>query len=317
MTEYNYSPEAFEHYNLKAKRIGDWVGNTHQYPPADPFRPLPGEPVISPSDSISRSGSPPLNPYYPQQQPMVMLGQPQHYLSPPPYYGPPQQAYYATPQGMISPTYSAGHGSSSSRRHRSNRHGHHHSSGSRSHHASPSSGSIPLPSGLGTAYVPTTSLTPQSTMSMARSYSTPPHATASYFEYSPYGPATTNPYVVYGAQQQQLMQPAQMVYPASASASPYVYTTPNGSLSPYSAQSASYSRPSSSHSHSHSHSHRSSRSQSRSRSYSQALVPASSSSTPWMQPNPNQPLVVPFGNGGHVIVPARGQPVSVIVSCPL
>ncbi|KAJ8489814.1 hypothetical protein ONZ45_g13432 [Pleurotus djamor] len=39
MTEYDYSPEAYERYIAKQHAIASWVDNTKQYPPANPFVP--------------------------------------------------------------------------------------------------------------------------------------------------------------------------------------------------------------------------------------------------------------------------------------
>lgn len=44
MTEYDYSPEAYEQHLAKQARIARWVDNTNEYTPANPFHPLPDVP---------------------------------------------------------------------------------------------------------------------------------------------------------------------------------------------------------------------------------------------------------------------------------
>ncbi|KAF7430969.1 hypothetical protein PC9H_006684 [Pleurotus ostreatus] len=39
MTEYDYSPEAYERYMAKQHSIANWVSKTNSYPPANPFVP--------------------------------------------------------------------------------------------------------------------------------------------------------------------------------------------------------------------------------------------------------------------------------------
>jgi len=314
MTEYDYSPDAFERHLAKLDGIAKWVDKTKQHEPVNPFAPLPGE-HAHPSDSYPHS--PPRSPPQIQQQP---YGYPYSYQYQYPYqtashypqlYYPtqPQHAFYATPQGIISPTYSSMHTSSSSRHHRSRR-----SSGSRSHRPSPTQPLLPMALG-------------------PRSYSTPPLQT------SPYGSS----YVI----QQPLMQAvgvAQPMYPlptgyttmpasgSTPAGSPYsAYSVPQIAMAPVSrGRSKSRSR-SGSYSASRSSSHYSGRSKSRSRSYS-ILYPSQSQpqvqtsnvymgaygshSTPFLQATPDQPLVVPIngGVGGYVVVPAKGQGVTVVVS---
>lgn len=53
MTEYDYSPEAYEQHLAKQARIARWVDNTNEYTPANPFRPLPGVPDERSSPSPS------------------------------------------------------------------------------------------------------------------------------------------------------------------------------------------------------------------------------------------------------------------------
>jgi len=41
MTEYDYSPDAYERYLAKQASIARWVDNTHEFSPVDPSHPLP------------------------------------------------------------------------------------------------------------------------------------------------------------------------------------------------------------------------------------------------------------------------------------
>jgi len=89
MSEYDFSPEAIEQHLVKQQRIARWVDKTLEESPSNPFQPLPSEHSTT---HVPTS--------YPQ--------------SPPPQ---PQPAFYATPQGMISPTYSHSHIHGHSQRH--------------------------------------------------------------------------------------------------------------------------------------------------------------------------------------------------------
>ncbi|KAF8175801.1 hypothetical protein BJ912DRAFT_704907 [Pholiota molesta] len=291
MTTYDFSPEARDRQNAKLAGIARWSENNAQHPFVDPY-----EPELRPSDSLSNAGvqSPP--PYYAQPhggfhpqaypQPQGPYLQPQTYYPQPAYPG-----YYPMAQPMASPTYTTPYAASS--RKRSRRHGHHHTSGSRSHHASPSTAETSLQSSgdLGTRYVPTVSMHSGSTMT--RSYSTPPHSAGSYFV--PYSGG-------HPAQQRQLAQPAQIVYPTSAAPvlTPYGYTTAaTGTLSPYGP--SAHTHHSSPRSHSHHSSHSRSRSISRSHSMMHSPVPVPA--------HTSQTLVLPYGNGGHVVFPPPGATV--------
>lgn len=95
MTEYDYSPEAMERHLATQQRIARWVDNTLEHSPANPFIPLPGEHAAT-------------QPQTPQSQP-----QPQPYPHPHP-------AFYTTPQGVISPTYSSSHRTGSNQMHNPN-----------------------------------------------------------------------------------------------------------------------------------------------------------------------------------------------------
>ncbi|KAF9475963.1 hypothetical protein BDN70DRAFT_883057 [Pholiota conissans] len=288
MTEYNYAPQARREEEARRSRIARWRESNH-HPFNDSY-----EDELRPSDSLSNVGTPPPEQYYyPQPQPAVLYPPqlyPQPYLQPQQYYSQPTYPVYYPPatQPFLNPTQISPY------KKRSRRYGHHHTSGSRSHHASPSSGTLSLQSpssgDLASRYVPTVSL--QSASSMARSYSTPPgHSAGSYYIAYP---------GAYPAQQQQLIQPAPIVYPTSAPVgAPYGYPPATGALSPYEPSISSR------HSGSRSHSHRS-RSRSRSGSYSYPRsAPVQPTPAAWPAPaNPAQPLVVPYGNGGHVVVPA-------------
>ncbi|KIM40802.1 hypothetical protein M413DRAFT_168270 [Hebeloma cylindrosporum] len=320
MTEYDYSPDAVERHMAKLDGIAKWVDRTKQHEPANPFVPLPGEQRISPSDSYPQSPlqspphiQPPPHGYpssYQYQYPYQTA--PQSYVQPQVYYpAQPQQAFYATPQGMISPTYSSMHMAPSSRHRRSRHSSSRHSSGSHSLHPSPTSTNyLPLPTALG-----------------QRSYSTPP------LQSNPYGTS-------YMGQQQPLMQAvgfAQPTYtgyttmPATGSTpagSPYsAYSVPQVAMPPVSrGRSKSRSR-SESYSASRSSSHRS---KSRPRSiypaapqpqvqtspnlYGMTMGAYGAHSTPYLQPTAEQPVVVPIngGVGGYDVVPAQGQGITVV-----
>ncbi|KDR72319.1 hypothetical protein GALMADRAFT_143166 [Galerina marginata CBS 339.88] len=270
MTEYDYSPGARERYLVKQAQIADWVNQTQQHEPANPFMSIPGE--HTPSETYN----PPLQPYQPTPQYPYQIPQ----LQP---------AFYATPQGLVSPTYS-----SSSKRHRQ-RHNHqhgsgHYTSGSKSQvRPSPQTATFALPMNTG-PYAPM----PQ------RSASTPPSLTVlnSNGMVVPVAMSSSQSYFGYPAQQHQFYQPQLLGYPA-----PYLTSPP--------VMNQSYS-PSSSHTHSRPSS---SRHSSRSRDYSyqpQANYAAATLQSPSYgqvyQPSSNQPVVIPMGAGGYVIVPA-GQSV--------
>jgi hypothetical protein len=133
MTEYDYSPEAFERYLATQQRIARWVDQTLEQSPANPFIPLPPGDHSHDDDDAQM-----------------------------PYSHPPHPAFYATPEGVISPTYSH------SRRHR-----HRHDSSPRGTH-------VVMPPG----YRPVAS----------RSFSTPPAPIRNYYSLpsTPY-PTTSSP----------------------------------------------------------------------------------------------------------------------------
>jgi hypothetical protein len=296
MTEYDYSPDAIERQNAKQAQIADWVDRTKQHEPANPFVPIPGE--HAPSETYD----PYPQPYHPRPQ----YPQAQY---PYQFQHQPQPAFYATHQGVISPTYA-----SSSKQHYHKRHhnSHHHRSGSKSLRPSPQTATAALPMGMGVSYAPT----PQ------RSVSTPPSMTmmTSNGMVVPVAMTSTQSYFGYPAQQQQLYQPLMSPPTMQGQGYPFPYVTSPPAMAP------AYSR-SSSHSHSHTNSRPSSSRHSSSHSYSQSqhqlnLMPQSPplQSPPYSAPygqvyhSPsNQPVVVPIngGSGGYVVVPA-GQSVHVL-----
>jgi len=307
MTEYDFSPEARERYLATQNRIARWVDQTNKQPAENPFVALPGEhgPVASgPPSSVGSSASaytPP--PHYPnatpQYQQQYVYGQ---YPNVNPYGQPqPYPAYYTTAQGVISPTYAS---ASTKHSHKSkSKHKHKHSSGSRSLHTSPPLGSVSLPKQAQLAYP-----------MMPRSISTPPsmmvaQAQGQTYIYPGYQTqptsASTTPYTSPTLQQMNA-QSAAAAYPFSAY--PYsAHTSPGPS--PYSSPPTfSYSRMPSSKSSSAHHSPRSHVSTPTGATYGNGAVS-------YLQPSPNQPVVVPIGGdgrGGYVVVPAAGQHVQVI-----
>ena len=133
MSEYDFSPEAIERHLATQRRIERWVDKTLEESPSNPFESLPSEA----SENSTTHGQTP----YTQSQP--------------------QPAFYATPQGVISPTYSNLHG-----------HGHGHS---QRHSLSPRPVIIPP------GYRPV----------MTRSFSSPPHPVSNFY---PSPPALYTPY---------------------------------------------------------------------------------------------------------------------------
>jgi len=69
MTEYDYSPEAYERHLAKQASIARWVDNTHEFTPGDPFNPLPSVPdehgpLTSPAPHSGQSNPAPTYSYY-------------------------------------------------------------------------------------------------------------------------------------------------------------------------------------------------------------------------------------------------------------
>ncbi|KIK00131.1 hypothetical protein K443DRAFT_679405 [Laccaria amethystina LaAM-08-1] len=123
MTEYDFSPEAYDRHLATQQRIGRWVDETERYPKQNPFIPLPPDPH-SPSDYVA--SAPPA--FSPPPGPHPTYGYEYGYSQP-------QTAPHSAP-----PTRP----SSAHRRH----HGHSRSKGFRvyaSASSSPHSNSTPLP----------------------------------------------------------------------------------------------------------------------------------------------------------------------------
>lgn len=169
MSEYDYSPEAFERHLATQRRIERWVDQTREQSPANPFMPLPGE--------------------YSDAQ------------TPHPH---PHPAFYATPEGVISPTYSH------SPRHYEHR-----------HNSSPRGTPVVMPPG----YRPVA----------GRSFSTPPVAVRNYYPLpsTPYptsSPLNSSPYASpYGSPYQS----SPVSFPSYSQASlhlvpapPHIYVNP-------------------------------------------------------------------------------------------
>ncbi|KAF9552279.1 hypothetical protein CPC08DRAFT_295279 [Agrocybe pediades] len=287
MTEYDYSPDAIERHLSKQAAIADWVRHTEQHDPANPFVPIPGEHPPSETFFSPPQAQYPSNPYqYPYQTPQAAQQQP-------------YPAYYAAPNGVISPTYLGGNKRHHHKHHHSSSH---HTSGSKSLRPSPhtSHSALPIvPNGL--LYAPT----PQ------RSVSTPPSVVN-----VPVASTSGQSFIGYQAHQKQLahplVSPPMMPNQAQMQSYPFQYMTPPAQqvVSPPYSRSSSYtiysnsgSRPSSAHtkhSHSRSHSHTP-------QGYSQ--YPGPMQVPPYgqtMQASSSQPMVVPFNNG-YVIIPNSGQ----------
>lgn len=296
MTEYDWSAQAAAQHREKLGRIEHWRHEAQQYPSYDPRA---GDPELTPYDSLSQAGEySSWNGTHPQLQPMG-YSYPQIYQPAPTYIQPQvhypqfaQPVYYPAAENASYMTYSHGQALRYTHTRKSSRHyGHHHTSGTRSHHASPSTASIPL-HGLAAQYIPTVSLEPQA---MERSYSSPPRSQSSYFT------ANCDRYPI----QQSLMEPIASTYPLSPPATTtYPYASPDGTLSPY-AQTVYTHRSSV---HSPSRPHRSSHSVSHDRPRSASHLPAMSGSVTYIQVNAApQPTVIPYGNGGQIILPPNGS----------
>ncbi|KAF9534079.1 hypothetical protein CPB83DRAFT_422709 [Crepidotus variabilis] len=135
MTEYDFSPAAYERAAATQNRIARWVDETKRHDPANPFVPIPGE-----HGSVYAPTSPPptIPDRTPPPQPSAQL--PQQYYSYQPQQ--PTPGYYTPPQAVVSPTYVTAH-----KRHKSKRH--HSKHGSRSLNPSPNNPpSIALPAAV-------------------------------------------------------------------------------------------------------------------------------------------------------------------------
>ncbi|KAF8805324.1 hypothetical protein BYT27DRAFT_7193057 [Phlegmacium glaucopus] len=310
MTEYDYSPEAIERQLATEQRIEKWVDQTSESSPANPFISLPGE-HTSPVPQ-------------PQSQP----------------------AFYATSQGVISPTYSS-----------SRKHGH-------SQYPSPSPRGTPITMPQGNRLVSSRSFsTLPSPVMKFHSPPCTPYPTGSPLNPSPHSSAykpspTSHP-------RPSRSQPSfHSVHSSNVNASPVIQQQPGGNTyvpynSPY--QLAPTFHPS--HSQSSFHSVHSSKihanpviqQQPGSNTYPPYNSPYQPSSTshpshsqssfhsfhsvhsshiyvnpviqqqpggntyPYFQPAPPQPVqvLVNKGGGGYVVVPAPGQQVQVMTQQPV
>ena len=290
MTEYDYSPDAMERHLAKQASIATWVERTKQHEPANPFIKLPDERVRQSS-------------HHQQQQPQVHA----------------QPTSHATPQRVVSPTYSSTHTSTSSTKNKSSSHR------TSSHQPSSSRG-----------------LHPSSTSSALPYSRSPPPQNWSYFISPPTSPNGAPYLMPHAGQPPSLMQPVnvvqQHVYSLSAGSTvsgsipayyvPQVTVVPSQILPTLQSRSSSYSQ-------SQSVSHQTDQSQSRSSSnlgqggqvvQSPSFVAqVQSSQNPYgetydprstlaIQPTPDKPVVVPIngGMGGYVVVASQG--VTIVVS---
>jgi len=193
MSEYDYSPEAIERHLATQQRVERWVDKTLEQSPSNPFESLPSE-ANENSTTTTTTTTHGQTPYTQSQ---------------------PQPAFYATPQGVISPTYSNLHG-----------HGHGHSQ-----RHSPSPRPVIIPQG----YRPV----------MTRSFSTdstPPHPVSNFYPsasapYTPYpniSPLNPSPYSSpYSSPYNSPYQPSQMSHSSHSQTSFHsvpsaqIYVNPN------------------------------------------------------------------------------------------
>ena len=241
MTEYDYSPDAIERHLAKQHQIAKWVDQTAEQSPCNPFVTLPDE------------------------HPAAQTSHPQ-----------PQPAFYATPQGVISPTYSS-----------SRKHGHGHS-----------------PYGPGnTTYV----TIPQGyTPVVGRSFSNPPtpvrrfYSTPStpYYNLYPTGPPLTSSPQGSPYHSPPISHPSHSPSSTFHSNPSYIQANPaiqqphggNPYFQPSYSQSSFHSTPS--------------------HIQGNPVMHPQPGSYPYLQP---QPMVVVRGDRSYVVVPAPGQQVQVMV----
>jgi len=240
MTEYDYSPDAIERHLAKQQQIANWVDQTDEHSPSNPFIPLPGEHTTQN----------------------------------------PQPAFYATPQGVISPTYS------SSRKHG---HGHGHSQ-----YHSPSSRGTPL-------------IIPQGYKLPVRSFSPPPMPVRHFYSlpttpYNTYptGSAFNNSSSPHGSPPYQSPPISHPSYSQTSFHSAPHHQQPGGNAyyQPSYSQSSFHSLP----------------------SYANPVIQQQYTGNAYFQPSPPQPVqvVVTGGRSGScVVVPAPGQHVQVIGPQPI
>lgn len=215
MTEYDFSPEAYERHLATQQRIGRWVDETEKYPKENPFIPQPPDPY-PPSDYVAFA--PPALPPPPGPQPTYDYGY---------GYSQPQTAPYSAPPTRPSSTH---------RRH----HSHSRSKGFRvyaSADSSPHSNSMPLPL-LHRNYRPDLvqsfpqPATASAVYPMPNGYgvasppqpqpnSYPPQSAVSYpTQYSAYQTTQTNPYP-----QSAISYPTQYSAHQTAQTNPYPQST--------------------------------------------------------------------------------------------
>ena len=288
MTEYDFSPQAYERHLATQTRISSWVNETNGHSPANPFLPLPGEhgSVVSPNSqppSSSTAGSP----YHTQ----------------------------ATRYDPASPVYiSHSSGSSKSKHRHQTRHG-------RSNFQPSSQFGIPvsLGGGLYTTATQAQMAQPMRTgsSSVTKSYSTPPSVmmlpyhssptpqnTTYFYATSPYAPSVTGStpmqHSMTSPSHQIRTQPFAQVY---SPAYTYQYPCSPLPLTPSSPGNVHSASPPATRTDS---------------VQSLLLSPTpSSGGVPYVQQHPHQPIVIPLGEGGkngYIVVPAAGQQVQVIVS---
>jgi hypothetical protein len=287
MTEYDFSPQAYDRYLASQTRISSWVDETNGHSPANPFLPLPGEhgSVVSPNShppSSSTTSSP----------------------------------HHTTRYGPASPVYIS-HSSGSSQP----KHSHQTRHGRSSFQPSPQFGiPVSLGGGLYTAATQAQIAQPMRTgPSVTKSHSTlpsviglpyhsshPPQNTTYFYATSPYAPSVTGStpmqHSVTSPSHQIRTQPFAQVY-SPAYTYQYQYSPPpltTSDTSPGNVHSASPPAM-------------------RTDSVQSLLLSPTPSSggVSYVQPHPHQPIVIPLGEGGkngYIVVPAAGQQVQVIVS---
>ena len=308
MTEYDFSPEAYERHLATQARIARWVDDTSSQSPENPFSALPGD-----YESVASSAHSP----HPHPQDHAAL-----------------PARYANTNALpLSPSYSY-HSFDSAKRHKS-KHSRHNTHRSRSLQPSPQFGQVMLPIAEGMYTTATQAQLARQrsppgmpVRSPVRSSSTPIMGMSYHL------PQTSQP----SQSQQYVIQPSH--YPHARTRT--MDTQP--SIDPHQMKLRSIPQaqlPAYFHNHHHASPSNSSGSQPRSASsnrpffrdpaspawtYSslnassvQSLLVSPTPSVPgvtFVQPNPHQPIVVPIqgGNGGYVVVPAAGQQVQVFVS---
>lgn len=190
MTEYDFSPQAYERHLATQTRIAHWVDDTNEHSPANPFLPLPGE-----HGAVQNS-----HPQLPQQTA----------TSP---------SYDTIRHGPLSPSYTS-HSSGSSKPKRSHKSKH----GSKSFQPSPQLGvmTVPLGGGLYTTASQAQLAHPMvaGPPSVSKSYSTPQNPMY-YYATPPFVPSMTG-----SMQMQQTSPPQQLQSHVYSPGYPYQYSPP-------------------------------------------------------------------------------------------